>query len=70
MDDIKERYYGDFMIDVNKNNLTPQPWSLGGINKIFLRLKNQKINDEDFKEVGAATNLLFYALSSITREIN
>lgn len=56
------------MIDVNTNNLTPQPWSLRDINKIFLRLKNQKIKNEDFKEVGTAVNLLFYALSSITRD--
>jgi len=33
-----------------------------------LRLKNQKIKNEDFKEVGTAVNLQFYALSSITRE--
>ena len=68
LDDIEARYCGDFMIDVNKNNLTPQQWSLRDINKIFLRLKNQKIKDEDFKEVGTAINLLFYALSSITRD--
>ena len=68
LDDIEARYCGDFMIDVNKNNLTPQPWSLRDINKIFLRLKNQKIKDEDFKEVGTAINLLLYALSSITRD--
>ena len=68
LDDIEARYCGDFMIDVNKKNLTPQPWSLRDINKIFLRLKNQKIKNEDFKEVGTAVNLQFYALSSITRE--
>ena len=56
------------MIEVNQKNLTPQPWSLRDITKIFSRLKNQKINNEDFKDVGTAVNLLFYAISSISNE--
>ena len=68
LDDIEAKYCGDFMIEVNQNNLTPQPWSLRDISKIFLRLKNQKINHVDFKDIGTAVNLLFYSLSSISRD--
>ena len=56
------------MIDRNKKNLIPRSWSFRDIKKIFLRLKNQKIMDEYYREVGTAINLLFYALSSISRE--
>ena len=68
LDDLEARYCGDFMIEVNQKNLTPQPWSLRDISKIFLRLKNQKMNNEEFKDIGTAANLLFYALSSVTKE--
>ena len=68
LDDIEARYCGDFMIEVNQKNLTPQPWSLRDISKIFLRLKNQKINNVDFKDIGTAINLLFYSLSAISMD--
>ena len=68
LDDIEARYCGDFMLEVNQNNLTPQIWSLRDINKIFLRLKYQNAYKDNFIEVGTPVNLLFYALSSITSE--
>ena len=56
------------MIKVNKNKLTPQTWSIRDIKKILLRLKNQKLNPDDFISIGTAENLLFYELSSISSE--
>lgn len=65
LEDLEARKCGDFMISLNQNNLTPHLWSLRDINKIFLRIKNQKYNNEYFKNVGTDINLLFYSLSSI-----
>ncbi len=56
------------MIMVNKENLTPQSWSLRDINKILLRMKNQIQYIGDFKNIGTAVNLLYYALSSTTKD--
>jgi len=64
LQDDEAGYARDFMIEVNANNLTPQSWSLRDINKIFLRLKNQKKLKNQFINVSTAVNLLFYALSS------
>ena len=66
LEDSEAKLCGDFMIKVNQNNLTPQPWSLRDINKIFLRIKNQKIFNDNYRGIGTAINLLFYALSSTT----
>ena len=68
LEDSEARYCGDFMIMVNKENLTPQSWSLRDINKILLRMKNQIQYNEDFKNIGTAVNLLYYALSSTTKD--
>ena len=68
LEDIEAKYCGDFMIKINQNNLTSQPWSLRDISKIFLRIKNQKIFSENYKGIGTEINLLFYALSSVTME--
>ena len=68
LDDIEARYCGDFMIKVNHDGLTSQSWSLRDISKIFARMKNQKTFPENFKEIGTAVNLLFYALSSTQKD--
>jgi len=68
LEDIEAQYCGDFMMKVNKYNLNPQPWSLRDISKIFLRMKNQKIYHENYRDIGTAVNLLFYALSSTTKD--
>ena len=68
LEEIEARYCGDFMIMVNKENLTPQPWSLRDISKILMRMKNQKQYNKNFKDVGTAINLLYYSLSSTTQE--
>jgi len=68
LEDIEAKLCGDFMIKVNKNKLTSHPWSLRDIRKIFLRMKNQKILKEYYKNIGIATNLLFYALSSTSKD--
>ena len=65
---MEARYYGDYMIMVNKENLTPQSWSLRDITKILMRIKNQKLYNENFKDIGTAINLLYYSLSSTTQE--
>lgn len=56
------------MIRINKDNLTPQSWSLRDISKIFARMKNLKIFPTNFKEIGITVNLLFYALSSTQKD--
>jgi len=56
------------MILVNHDNLTSQSWSLRDIIKILLRMRNQKEYHENFKDVGTAVNLLYYSLSSTTKE--
>lgn len=59
------------MIKVNQNNLNPQSQSLRDIHKIFFRIKNQKTYHENYRDIGAAINLLFYTLSStIKNQIN
>ena len=37
LEDIEARYCGDFMIQINKENLTYKAWSLRDIFKIFKR---------------------------------
>ena len=68
LDDVEARYCGDFMIKVKDYNLTSQSWSLRDISKIFARMKNQMTFPENFKKVGTAVNLLFYALSSTQKD--
>ena len=68
LEDIEAKYCGDFMIKINQNNLASQPWSLRDISKIFLRIKNQKIFSENYQGISTAINLLFYALSSTTKD--
>ena len=68
LEDIEAKYCGDYMIMVNKDNLTSQSWSLRDINKILLRIKNQKECSENFKDIGTAVNLLYYSLSSTTTD--
>ena len=68
LEDIEAKLCGDFMMKVNQNNLTSQPWSFRDISKILLRIKNQKIYPENYINIGTATNLLFYALSSTTKD--
>jgi hypothetical protein len=68
LEDIEAKYCGDFMMKVNQNNLTFQPWSLRDISKIFLRMKTQKKYHENYINIGTAINLLFYALSSTTKD--
>jgi len=68
LEDIEAKYCGDFMIMVNKENLTPQSWSLRDIHKILLRLKFQIEYSDNYKDIGTAVNLLYYSLSSTTAE--
>ena len=68
LDDIEARCCGDFMIKVNEGNLVSQSWSLRDISKIFARMKNQKTFQDNYKDVGIAINLLFYALSSTQKD--
>jgi hypothetical protein len=65
---MEARCCGKFMIKINKENLTSQLWSLRDISKIFARIKYQKSQSENFKEIGTAVNLLFYALSSTQKD--
>jgi len=68
LEDIEAKYCADFMMKINQNNLISQPWSLRDINKIFLRMKNQKKYCENYIKIGTAINLLFYALSSTSKD--
>ena len=68
LEDIEAKYCGDFMIKVNKDNLTTQTWSLRDIHKILLRLKYQIEYSDKYKDIGTAVNLLYYSLSSTTVE--
>ena len=68
LNDKEAKFCGDFMIKMNKDNLSPQPWSLRDINKILSRIKNQKTQYENFKNINTAINLLFYALSSTSKD--
>ena len=65
LEDIETRYCGDYMIMLNMQGLTPNFWSFRDISKILMRMKNQKQNNENFKGIGTAVNLLYYSLSSI-----
>ncbi len=68
LEDIEAKFCGDFMIKINKDNLSSQAWSLRDISKIFARIKNQKTQSESFINVTTAINLLFYALSSTPKD--
>ena len=62
------RFCGRFMLRVNEKGILPQRWSLRDISKIFMRIKNQRINEMYYINISTEINLIFYALSSISKD--
>ena len=56
------------MLRVNQKGILPQKWSLRDISKIFMRIKNQRSKEKDYINISTEINLIFYALSSISKD--
>ncbi len=54
------------MIEINKEKIFQEPWSLRDVSKIIKRLQYQKNNINIFQNFQLQHNLLFYALSRYT----
>ncbi len=57
---------GKCMIEINKEKIFQEPWSLRDVSKIIKRLQYQKNNINIFQNFQLQHNLLFYALSRYT----